>query len=574
MNYFAKTFYFLIFFLAFVITVKAQPTTLLPKNNYEKNYFRWPINAKIGLAANFGELRPNHYHMGLDCRSDQAENKDIYAAADGFVTKVKVEPWGFGQALYIAHPNGMTTLYAHLNSFYKELDSYINEKQYEMKSWEVYLDIPEGMFPVKKGQVVAKSGNTGGSMGPHLHFEVRDTKTDKVLNPLLMGFPIADNTPPDILRVAVYDRSLSTYEQRPKIYTAVRQGSKYTVAGGLITLNTEAVSFAITAYDRYTGSTNQNGIFQAEQFVDGVPTSGFQLHNIGYDETRYLNANIDYTTRANGGSWLQHLSKLPGYNTGVYITDSTNGVVSLEKGIKKKITIKVGDTNDNTSILEFDVVMNSIIEKNDNDETDKATSFHPGFINVFDNNKVKFFLPEGAIYDSFNLKYKEIPSAVGSPIFQIHTATVPLQEYVQFNIRGNFPLADTGKIVMKRSYGTKEDFDKATYSDGWYSAKFREFGNYQLLKDDVPPVVTPIGFVNGMSASKLTSITFTVKDNSEDLKSFNAYLDGEWIKFSYDKTRYYRYKFDERCSPGSHELKIVAVDLVGNVTEKNYTFTR
>lgn len=566
--------YLSIFSLAFVTTSQAQLTTLLPKNNYEQNYFRWPINAKIGLAANFGELRPNHYHMGLDCRSDQAENKDIYAAADGYVSKVKVEPWGFGQAIYIAHPNGMTTLYAHLNSFYKELDTYITEKQYELKSWEVYLDIPAGMFPVKKGQVVAKSGNTGGSQGPHLHFEVRDTKTDKVLNPLLMGFPIADNTPPDILRVAVYDRSFSTYEQRPKIYTAVRQGAKYTVAGGLITLNTQEVSFAITAYDRYTGSTNQNGIFQAEQFVDGVPTSGFQLNNIGYDETRYLNANIDYSTRANGGSWLQHLSKLPGYNTGVYVTDLTNGVVHLEKDIRKKITIKVGDTNDNTSILEFDVVMNSIIEKNENIETDKATSFHPGYINVFDNNKVKFFLPEGAIYDSFKLNYKEMPSAIGSPIFQINTATVPLQEYVRFNIRGDFPLSDTNRIVMKRSYGSKIDFDKASYNDGWYSAKFREFGNYQLLKDDVPPVVTAIGFVNGMNASKLSSITFTVKDNSEDLKSFNAYLDGEWLKFSYDKTQYYRYKFDERCSPGSHELKIVAVDLVGNVTEKNYTFSR
>ena len=552
----------------------AQTKTLLPKNNHEKNYFRWPIDAQIGIAANFGELRPNHYHMGLDCRSDQAENKDILAAADGYIAKVKVEPWGFGQALYVAHPNGMTTLYAHLNSFYPLLEEYVEAKQYEMKSWEVYLDIPAGMFPVKQGDMIAKSGNTGGSQGPHLHFEIRDTKTDKVLNPLLMGFPLRDMTPPDILRVAVYDRRLSTYEQRPKIFTAVRQGLKYTVAGGLMTINTEKVSFAITAWDKYTGSTNQNGIFQAEQFVDSVPVSGFQLNNIGYDETRYLNANIDYTTRANGGPWLQHLSKLAGYNTGVYVTDASNGVVDLEKGKKKKITIKVGDTNGNTSILEFDVVMNTIIENPRQVDPDISKSFHPGFINVFDDDKVKFYLPEGAIYDSFNLRYKEITSTIGTPIYQIHTATVPLQQYVQFNIRSNFPLADSGKIVMKRSHGSKIDYLKANYNDGWYGAKFREFGNFQLLKDTMPPVVTPIGFLDGMNASKLSSITFTVKEDSEDLRSFNGYLDGEWIKFSYDKTRYYRYKFDERCIPGNHTLKIVAVDLVGNVTEKNYTFTR
>ncbi len=560
--------------LLHAVGAQTNATTLLPKYSYEKNYFRWPINAKVGLAANFGELRPNHYHMGLDCRSDQAENKDIYAAADGYVSKIKVEPWGFGQAIYVAHPNGMTTLYAHLNSFYAPLAKYIKDKQYEQKSWEVYLDVPAGMFPVTKGQVIAKSGNTGGSMGPHLHFEVRDTKTDKVLNPLLMGFPIADNTAPDILRLAVYDRCKSTYEQQPKLYSLVKVAGKYTVPGGLIILNTEQVSFAITAWDRYSGSTNQNGIYQAEQFVDDKPTSGFQLNNIGYDETRYMNANVDYKTRASGGPWLQHLSKLAGYNTGVYLTDSTNGVVTLQKDVRKKITIKVGDTNDNTSMLEFDIVMNNIIENAGSNEADKNKSFHPGFINVFDNNKVKFFLPEGAIYDSFVVKYKEIASATGQPIFQINTASVPLQEFVKFNIRGNFAVADTGRVVMVRTWGAKKDFKKTTYTDGWYAAAFREFGNFQLVVDTAPPVVTPAGFVNGMNAGKLSSIAFTVKDNSEDLQSFNAYIDGSWAVFSYDKAKYYRHFFDEKTAPGKHDLKIVAIDLAGNRTEKNYTFTR
>lgn len=571
-----STSYFITLFLsfAFIFFGPESEAQFLPQKKYTQNYFLWPIDAQIGLAANFGELRPNHYHMGLDCRSDQQVNKDVYAAADGYVAKIKIEPWGFGQAIYINHPNGMTTLYAHLNKFFPALDKYVESRQYAEKSWAVYLDIPAGMFPVKKGEVIAKSGSTGGSMGPHLHFEVRDTKTDKAINPLLLSFPIQDNVAPDILRLAVFDRRLSTYEQSPKIYSLKRINGKYVPSSGTITVNSDKVSFAITAWDRYSGSTNQNGIYEAFMAVDGKPVSGFQLDQIGYDETRYLNANIDYKTRSTGGPWLQHLSKLPGYNTDVYKTDSSYGVVTMQKAVPRNIKIVVKDPNGNENELDFIVVMNTINETNKNNTEDRAKEFHPGFINVFESDKVKFYLPENAIYDSFSFQYKDIPSSTGNDIFQLHTATVPLQTYFTVNIKGNFPIPDTGKIVMKRSYGSKTDYDKAVYRDGWYSASFREFGNYQLLKDNLPPVVSSPGFYNGMNASKLRRIVFSITDDSEDLRSFSALLDGEWLRFSNDKGRNFIYDFDEHCPAGKHELIITATDLTGNVTKKEYTFTR
>ncbi len=546
----------------------------LPVQTYPQNYFQWPINATKALAANFGELRSNHYHMGLDCRSDQQVNKDIYAAAEGYIAKVKVEPWGFGQAIYINHPNGMTTLYAHLNSFNSALDKYVEAQQYKQKSWAVYLDIPAGMFPVKKGEVIAKSGSTGGSMGPHLHFEVRDTKSDKVINPLLLGFPIKDNVAPDILRLAVYDRCLSTYEQSPKIYLLKKLGGKYVPISGTIRVNTEKVSFAITAWDKYTGSTNQNGIYEAIMKVDDVPVSGFQLTGIGYDETRYLNANIDYKTRATGGPWLQHLSKLPGYNTGVYKTDETNGVVSLEKAIPKKINITAGDPDGNVSELEFDVVLGTINETNTNNIEDRSKGFHPGFLNIFENEKVKFYLPEGAIYDSFSFRYKELASSTGNSIFQLHNGTVPVQKYFTVNIKGNFSPEDADHVVMKRSYGSKTNYASVKRDGDWYSAAFRDFGNYQLLADRQPPVITPSGFYNGMNASKLRRIVFSITDNSEDLQDFTALLDGRWLRFSNDKGRNFIYDFDDHCPPGEHTLVISATDLAGNTTEKTYNFTR
>ena len=167
--------------LYFSILFNSATAQVFPAKNYPKGYFQWPVIAKHALVANFGELRPNHYHMGLDCRTDQIENVPVVAAADGYIAKVKIEPYGFGRCIYINHPNGFTTLYAHLNNFYPELEKYITEQQYKLESWKVFLDIPANLFPVKKGQFIAYSGNTGGSQGPHTHFEIRDTKTDKVL---------------------------------------------------------------------------------------------------------------------------------------------------------------------------------------------------------------------------------------------------------------------------------------------------------------------------------------------------------------------------------------------------------
>ena len=267
---------------------------IFPEKNYPKGYFQWPVAAAKALAANFGELRPNHYHMGLDCKTDQKENVAVYAAAAGYIAKVKIEPYGFGRAIYINHPNGLTTLYAHLNDFNPALEKYITEQQYKLKSWKVFLDIPSSLFPVTKGQFIANSGNTGGSQGPHLHFEIRDTKTDKVLNPLLFGFPITDNKAPDILRLAVYDRCISVYEQSPKFYTITRVNGGYTTNPPLIKANTDKMSFAISAFDTYTGSTNKNGIFEADLFDNEKAIIGFQMDSISYDETRYLNAHIDY----------------------------------------------------------------------------------------------------------------------------------------------------------------------------------------------------------------------------------------------------------------------------------------
>jgi murein DD-endopeptidase MepM/ murein hydrolase activator NlpD len=544
-----------------------------PEKQYPQNYFSWPVNAKIGLAANFGELRPNHYHMGLDCRTDQTQNRPVLAAADGYVAKIKIEPFGFGRCLYINHPNGYTTLYAHLNDFNPAIEKYITEQQYLLQSWAVFIDVPAGLLKVHKGEMIASSGNTGGSQGPHLHFEIRETQTDIVLNPLLFGFPLEDNIAPDILRLAVYDRRISTYEQTPKIYSLKKVNGIYTVAGGKVLTNSNEVSFAITAYDRYTGSTNQNGIYEAVLYENELPVSGFQIDHISYDETRYLNGHIDYKTRSNGGPWLQHLSKLPGYNNSIYKTNSSQGVVILDTGVAKQISIKVKDAKGNKSELAFSIEARNVQAVPQSINT-LPYLFKPGCINIFENSEVEFYLPENALYDFVHFKYAKLAGATGNPIYQLLSAQIPLQTNFPLKIKGNFSLADSSRIVMERVYGSKKDYKKAVFESGWYKSSFREFGNFQLLIDNIPPVVTSRGLINNMNAARLGSIIFTVTDDTEELNSFTALLDGKWLRFSNDKGRNFVYRFDERCGPGPHELKIRAEDQVGNVTERVYNFTR
>lgn len=538
------------------------------QSKYPKGYFQWPVAASPAIIANFGELRSNHFHMGLDCKTNQRENQSILASADGYVAKVKIEPFGFGRCIYINHPNGTTTVYAHLNKFFPALQQYIIEQQYTIKKWNVFLDIPAGKFKVKKGDFIAYSGNTGGSQGPHLHFEIRDAKSDKVLNPLLFGFPIPDNVPPNILRLAVYDRLESTYEQSPKILTVTKAKGIYSVPD--IIVKTDKVSFGISAFDTYTGSTNPNGIYKAILFDNGAQLLSFILDSISYDETRYENAHIDYKTKSSGGAFIQHLSRLPGYEKGIYDESPKDGLINLDDENTHQIRIEVLDAAGNKSTLNFNLQRKGIKEKN---EITEGALFKPCLLNIFENEDISFYLPEGSIYDSFRFRFKKIINA-GNTIYQLNDGKNPLQKYFTLKINPKKIFLDTGKVIMKNGKGEKAIYHKAYYDKGWYKADFRELGNFELLEDTLPPTITPIGFANGINTSILDKILFKVTDNTENLASFNGYIDGQWILFSNDKGKVFIYNFDKYCSAGNHQLSIIATDLAGNTTEKKYSFIR
>lgn len=554
-------------FFASPFIAKAQ---IFPPKNYPQGYFTWPVKAKIGIAANFGELRPNHYHMGLDVKTDQKENIPVIAAADGYIAKVKIEPFGFGRCIYINHPNGLTTLYAHLNDFYPELEKYITQQQYIAESWQLFLEnIPADLFPVKKGQFIAYSGNTGGSQGPHLHFEIRDTRTDKVLNPLLFGVPIQDNVPPAVMRLAVYDRNKSTYEQAPRIYPIKKVKGVFTTAPATLALPTDKLSFAITAVDRYTGSTNQNGIYEADLYDNNNPVVGFQIDSISYDETRYMNAHVDYKLKANGGPWLQHLSRLPGYNNGIYKEVSGDGVIDIGDGTVHNIKVNVKDANGNTTVIEFAVRSTGTSSP----LASGAPLFRPGYMNVFEDKDLSFYLDENELYDSVHFNITPLAAPVDRTVYKLHGGDVPAHTYYKIRMRNT--AINPKHAVMKRWWNNKDDYTEAVpQGNGWYESRFKAFGYIALYEDEVAPTITPVGFKDGMNAAKLNRIAFVIRDETDELRNFRAELDGKWLRFSNDKGKTFIYKFDEHCPPGEHELKISVEDCAANKVEKVYRFKR
>jgi hypothetical protein len=566
-----------LFFLLLAFSNNSQGQ-LFPKKNYPKRYFIYPVDAKIGLSANFGELRPNHYHMGLDCKTDQTQNKQVKAAADGYVAHVKIEPGGFGRAIYISHPNGLTTVYGHLNDFYPALEKYVKEQQYKLESWQIFLDIPVGMFPVTKGQFIAYSGNTGGSQGPHCHFEIRDTKTDKVLNPLLFGFPITDNVPPAILRLCMYDRCVSTYSQSPKFFSLKKANGIYTTTQPILIVGTDKVSFGISANDKVSGSANPNGIYEAILYMDEQPIVGFEIDSITYDETRYVNAHIDYKTRASGGPFIEHLSRLAGYPEGIYKDFRGDGVIELNDDSIHQIKIIVKDAYENTSTLEFKIKKGAIKEKLKNDSSyHNNQEFHPGYVNIFENENIELILKPEALYDSFAFVHSSkvlITPMSYSDLHSLESGLVPVQNNFIIKMKANKPVPAElqDKMIIKRSWGDKTDIAKAARDGQWYTAQFRNFGNFELLADDIPPVIT--GFHDNANLSRVKQIVFTPKDNNEVIKKFSAELDGKWLRFTNDKAHLFIYKFDEMCGRGNHELKISIQDEAGNTTEKTYHFIR
>ncbi|BFO65198.1 M23 family metallopeptidase [Chryseobacterium sp. KCF3-3] len=523
------------------------------------------------LAANFGAVRTNHFHMGLDLRTNSQENLPVLAAADGYVSRIKVERYGFGNAIYITHPNGYTTVYAHLNKYFNALDGYVKERQYKDEKWEQDITFQPGQFPVEKGQQIALSGNTGGSAGPHLHFEIRDTKTEECLNPLLFGFAIPDNIAPIISGLYWYDRRFSTYEPGANSISVKKAGNIYTA--GLIQVNSPEISFAVKAVDKANQGFNL-GIYNAELLMDGKLIYSFKIDKIHYDDTRYLNGCIDYTKFIRDKMGIQHLSDLPGMKLQNYSLPNENGIIKLQDENVHTIEIVLKDVKGNTSRLTTKLQLSKVSDKIPS--TAKTIMANQGKTITTENTEITF--SKNAMYDAVNFNTYEKPdtdpNAVSNSIV-LQSPYIPVQDEYTLKIKPNRKLTNTekDKAVIVLDYGSDKNVVKVKWNGDWAEGKFNRLGTAKLLIDNNLPSVSS-GWAEG---ALVNSSSLLLKGTTKvgDIISFRAELDGKWLRFARVKDNFV-YTFDEKCpkGSGSHTLKVTTINTAGNTNTQTFTFKR
>lgn len=576
----------LITFILLLLPALAQAQNNTVVTDYPQDYFRNPLNIPIILAGNFGECRPGHFHSGMDIKTLGKENEPVHAAADGYVCRIKMDKGGFGHALYIMHPNGYTTLYAHLNKFAPAIQQYMEDQQYDKKRWDVDLQLSPTQFPVKKGEQIAWSGNTGSSTAPHLHFEIRNTQTEHPLNPQLFGFQVVDKIPAVPVELAVYNLSASIYEQEPNIATLKKNGDNYTIGkstaqGYAFTNDTVfadpgTTGIGLNIDDFMDGSDNTISFLTIQLYMDDSLQSEIKLDNIGYDETRYINAYTDYKTRTQQRKWIQLLFKLPGNhldNIYSYLNNKRGGL-NITDNAAHPVKVLITDDRNNTSTVSFFIRAASRPPRPDIGNGEQK--FSPGRENKFTHPNVMFTLDGKQLYDDINFTFdKTAAPNIYSDKYRLHYAYVPLHHYFDLQLKPNRPVPFDLYSKMVMMYSDDKDTDGravAIGESGWFKAKVRNFGIYWLDIDTIPPAIKSMQ-KNNSNLAKAKQISFQVTDSITSVKTFSGYLDGKWLCFEQHGNMFF-YNFDKHCPPGKHKVIFTAGDENGNTASTTLNFVR
>ncbi len=558
----------LLLIICFVSELKAQK---IPGNDT----FTSPIKPPFLFAGDFGELRPSHFHSGLDFRTQGQTGMPVLAVKEGYISRVGISPTGYGNALYMNHPDGTTSVYGHLQRFDPKLQEYVKEKQYDRESFPINITLSSGEFHFKKGEIIAWSGNSGSSGGPHLHFEIRDTQSERAINPLLYHMGIKDNSAPKIVALFAYpltENSNVGENRSKKRFDAVPVPGGYRLKNNAPIELYGKIGFGIQAEDYFNGTGLKVGIYSATLFCDGKEVFGFKMDHISFDETRYANSQADFEEYILTHRWIERLYRQPGNYLDIYNAPKSSGILTLEEGNGHEFEIVVCDAFKNKASLKF----RSITKKSK--QPVKSKIFSKKFLfnesNIFENNKIRIEIPKGALYDNLGFIWKASgqPAGCYSELHQVHTKLIPLQKPYSLAIKvDHLPgsLKNKALIVMINDKAKKEAIG-GEYSGGWVTAKTSRFGNFAVAVDTTSPLITPLSIKDKKILTDPLKVQFKIADDLSGIKSYRGEIDGKWVLFEYDaKSGILSYTFDKkRITFGkSHLFKLVVTDDRENSSE-------
>jgi hypothetical protein len=549
-------------FITFCLCFSLFAQGPIESRSYPQNYFRYPLDLPPSTAGSFGELRPNHFHSGLDFKTDQITGYPVHAAFDGYVSRLRVEFGGFGNAIYITHPNGFTTVYGHIERFSPEMEKLVRVMQYQQQSFLVDFNLQPMQLSVCKGDVIAWSGNAGASEGPHLHFEIRDTQTEETINPQLFGLTIPDKIPPTIYAIGIYQLDGNPFsEKTSRQFLAVtgNRGNYHLTKPGVINLNGQ-IGFGITANDMTSASPNHNGLYSIELKLDGKTVYTFAVERFAFDQTHAINAYIDYPEFLKSRRWMQKCFILPGSKISLYPQSVNRGIISFNDDAIHQVEYVVKDVAGNTSTLTV-IVKSSHTADNVAAVKPPGTLFHYDKTNEFSNDKVKVVIPVGNLYDDVDFTYSTLPKRPGaySVTHRILNRFTPINDVYDLWIKPDSTIGKyTDKAVIVNTDGV---FEGGIYQDGYVKAQARTFGDYFVKVDTVPPVIIPINIRNGANMAKLKSIRLRIGDNLSGVKTYNGKIDGKWVLMEWDfKTKILSYTFNNDIAAGKHTFELAVSD--------------
>jgi murein DD-endopeptidase MepM/ murein hydrolase activator NlpD len=548
-------------------------STLFAQNNFSKDYFSPPLDIPMQLSGNFGELRPNHFHAGFDFKTQQKEGLKVYASAEGYVSRIKISTFGNGKTIYITHPNGYTSVYAHLQKAVGPIQDFITATHYKEQAFEIEMYLKPGEIPIKKGEWIAISGNTGASEGPHLHFEIRDSKTEFIINPMLFGFDsgFRDTKKPIISGLYVYPLFSSTVNtsNRPILlnYALQKDGtylSDKVMANG-------PIGFGIIADDYDDVSFNKNGVYSVNSFLNGQPHFGYQFDMHSFDDMRYVNALIDYSNYKKTGQRVQKLFMKNKYDLPFINTNESKGQIIPTPNVDNIYRIEVADFFGNKSVITVPIQYASSVALIPVEIAVSNYFLVANKDNIFEKNNASVFFPAGTFYDDFALNFD-----VRDRIVYLHDDSVPAHS--------NFTISLTdstlSKELQEKTFIARIDGDQINYNttyrkDSIFSTKVKILGKYKLVTDTLSPKISIAKPIEGKWVSQ-DVIQLQISDAGSGIKTYNGYLNGQWVLFEYDnKTKTITHYFnDDFLLNGANELKVIVTDAMGNSTTFETHFFR
>ncbi len=550
------------------------------------NTFRNPMEGPLDLSGNFGELRTNHFHAGLDIRTEGKTGLPVHASEGGYVSRIDVSPHGFGKALYITHPNGYTTVYAHLSGFIKKIRKFLRKVQYEQERFAVNVKPNRYKFPVEPGEQVAYSGNSGSSGGPHLHFEIRDTDSEEPLNPMHFGLQPLDRIPPHIRGLRIFpfgEEARIDGKSSTAGYYVNGSNGQYQLRGHPDIRIHGKVGFAIRTDDRIDGSRFSFGIYSITLFQNGEPIYKQRMDRLDYDKSRYMNAHTDYLMHEKYDKPYHRSHRLPNQKLPIYEDLRNEGYITFKADTVHRFTYHIKDLSGNTSKLSFKVRGVNAEGRKEQEAPPSSGEVVAQFpydqANAFEKAGLSVRMPKNTLYQDtkLTLAKKDTPSHCIAPRYTLNDRFTPVHKEYELKIRtGELPQRLHTKATLVAFENGHRVAQGGRYEDGWVKGSVQSFGDFSVAFDTIPPEIQPINIADGRDLGWQQTIRIGVQDELSEIAEYNAYIDGRWVMMEYDaKNSSLTFSFqDIDLEDGDHLFQLRVRDEHYNTALYEASFTR